>query len=95
MVSFIVRMRFVGNDHQQIRELLTQLATASRQEPGCVTYVPHFVDSDSSTVLIYEQYKDDAAAEFHRGTPHFKKYAIGGLYHRMLDRQIENLVAVA
>ncbi len=95
MVSFIVRMRFDGSDHQQIRELLTELTVASRQEPGCITYVPHFVDGDSSTVLIYEQYMDDAAAEFHRGTPHFKKYAIAGLYQRMLDRQIENLVAVA
>lgn len=95
MVSFIVRMRFDGNDHQQIREFLAELTMASRQEPGCVTYVPHFMDGDSSTVLIYEQYTDDAAAEFHRATPHFKKYAIGGLYQRMLDRQIENLVAVA
>lgn len=95
MVSFIVRMRFDGNDQQQIREMLTQLAIASRKEAGCVTYVPHFLDGDSSAVLIYEQYQDDAAAEFHRGTPHFKKYAIGGLYQRMLDRQIENLAAVA
>ncbi len=94
MVSFIVRMRFHENDLLEIRELITELAIASRREPGCVTYVPHFVDSDSSTVLIYEQYKDDAAAELHRGTPHFKKYAIGGLYQHMLDRQIENLVAV-
>ncbi len=94
MVSFIVRMRFDPNDHEQIREILTELATASRKEPGCVTYIPHFLDGDQSTVLIYEQYKDDAAAEFHRGTSHFKKYAIGGLYQRMLDRNIENLSAV-
>ena len=94
MVSFIVRMRFEQKDHEQIRAYLTELSTASRQEPGCVSYIAHFMDGDSSTALIYEQYKDDAAAEFHRGTPHFKKYAIGGLYQRMLDRQVENLVAV-
>ena len=94
MVTFTVRMRFDPQDHGHIRELLTELATASRQETGCVSYIPHFVDGDSSSVLIYEQYTDDAAASFHRSTPHFKKWAIGGLYQRMLDRQVENLAAV-
>ena len=46
-------------------------------------------------MLIYEQYRDEAAAEFHRSTPHFRQYAIGGLYQRMLDRQVETLMAVA
>jgi quinol monooxygenase YgiN len=87
-------MRFDPRDHEQIRDILTQLAAASRAEPGCVSYIPHFIDGDSNTVLIYEQYKDEAALEFHRGTPHFKKWAIGGLYQRMLDRQLETLLAV-
>ncbi len=95
MVSFTVRMRFNPNDHDQIRQLLAELAAASRQEPGCVTYIPHFIDGDPSTALIYEQYRDAAAAEFHRATPHFKKFAIGGLYQQMLDRQVEILSAIA
>lgn len=94
MVSFTVRMRFDPNHHEEIRVILTELAQASRQEPGCITYVPHFVDGDLSTVLIYEQYSDAAAAEFHRSTQHFKTYAIGGLYQRMLDRHVETLVAI-
>ena len=94
MITFTVRMRFDPDMHQHIRELLTELATASRQEPGCVSYIPHFVDGDNATVLIYEQYSDDAAAEFHRSTPHFKKFAIGGLYQHMLDRHVETLAAV-
>ncbi len=94
MVSFTVRMRFQPSDHQYIQEILTELALASRQEPGCLSYIPHFVDGDPSTVLIYEQYKDTAAAEVHRSTPHFKRYAIGGLYQRMLERHLESLSAV-
>ena len=27
-------------------------------------------------------------------TPHFHQYAIGGLYQKMLERQVENLTAV-
>ncbi len=94
MVSFIVRMRFAPEDHPQVREILRELATASRQEPGCVSYVPHFLESDADTVLIYEQYRDQAAAQAHRETEHFKRHAVGGLYQLMRERSIENLTDV-
>ncbi len=41
MVSFTVRFRFAPEDHQQLTEILRALTLASRQEPGCVSYVPH------------------------------------------------------
>lgn len=94
MVSFTVRMKFAPEDHHQVKEFLTELAKASRQESGCISYIPHFVEDDPETVMIYEQYKDEAALNFHRNTPHFQKYAIGGLYQIMRDRAIENLIAV-
>jgi quinol monooxygenase YgiN len=95
MITFTVRLRFSSDDHDEIVQILRELTRASRQEPGCVSYVPHWVESDPSTVLIYEQYRDEAAVEHHRGTPHFAKYAIGGLYQKMLDRTVEDLQAIA
>ncbi len=95
MISFTVRMRFAPEDHDEIARTLTALAHASRLEPGCISYVPHFIESDPNTVLIYEQYVDEAAIEAHRNTPHFKEHAIGGLYQRMRERSMENLTAVA
>jgi quinol monooxygenase YgiN len=94
MVSFTVRLRFDHEDHEQVTEQLRALTLASRQEPGCVSYVAHFLEADSTTVLIYEQYVNDEALEFHRNTPHFHQYAIGGFYQLMLERQIENLTAI-
>jgi quinol monooxygenase YgiN len=94
MISFTVRMRFSAADHDEIAEILRKLTEASRQEPGCVTYVPHFVEGDANTVVIYEQYADEAALDHHRNSSHFKEYAVGGLYQKMLDRQLENLTAV-
>ena len=94
MVSMIVRLRFTAEDHYDMTEVLEHLARASREEPGCVSYVPHWSDDDSHTVVIYEQYKDSAALEAHRQTPHFQKYAISGLYQRMRERTIESLTAV-
>jgi len=94
MLSFIVRMTFDPADHEAIAEILCRLTEASRKEPGCVTYIPHFVEGEGSTVVIYEQYVDEAALEFHRASPHFHRYAIGGLYQTMRDRHLENLTAV-
>jgi quinol monooxygenase YgiN len=95
MISFIVRMKFRSDDRERVAELLKGLAMASRQEPGCVHYVPHTIDGEADTVVIYEQYADQKAVEAHRGSPHFRDMVVGGLYQMMLDRQMENLVAVA
>ena len=94
MVSFTVRMQFVKDDRDRITEILRNLALASRKEPGCVTYVPHHVDGDPETVLIYEQYRDQAAVDAHRATPHFEQYAVGGLYQLMKERATETLEAI-
>jgi quinol monooxygenase YgiN len=95
MISFIVRMKFSPDDRSEIAEVLRALTLASRQEPGCISYIPHYVDGDRDTVLIYEQYRDAAAAEAHRQSPHFKQYAVGGLYQKMKDRLREDLEALA
>jgi len=95
MISFTVRMRFDPTDLDAIRANLEALTAASRQEPGCINYVAHFVADDPTTVLIYEQYLSDSALDHHRNTPHFKQHAIGGLYQYMKERHVENLAAVA
>jgi quinol monooxygenase YgiN len=95
MISFIVRLTFSPDDRAEVAEILRALTLASRQEPGCVTYIPHYLDGDRDKVLIYEQYRDEAAAEAHRQSPHFKQYAVGGLYQKMKDRAREDLAALA
>jgi quinol monooxygenase YgiN len=50
---------------------------------------------DSSLVMIYEQYRDEAALEAHRASPHFHEHAIGGLYQWMKERHVEDLNALA
>ena len=95
MISFTVRMRFDEKDRPTIEEMLRQVTPLSRQEPGCVTYIPHFVEGEPATVLIYEQYTDEAALDHHRNSPHFAQYVTGGLLQLMKDRTREMLHAVA
>ena len=94
MVSFTVRMGIPESEQEKAKEYLRILTAESRKEPGCVTYVPHFVQEGPATVLIYEQYRDEAALEYHRNTPHFRDYATNGLYKLITSRQLERLDAV-
>ena len=94
MISFTVRLQFSVEDRDEINEILCRLAEASRKEPGCLNYIPHRIDGDPEQVMIYEQYKDEAALTAHQESAHFKKYAVGGLYQKMRDRAREELHAL-
>ena len=76
MVSFIVRLTFNQEDRADVAETLRLLAAASRTEPGCVSYIPHQLEDDPNTVVIYEQYLDQKALAAHRETEHFKKHVL-------------------
>lgn len=94
MISFTVRQKFAREDRDEVAETLRLLAVASREEPGCVSYVPHLVEGDPDTVLIYEQYRDAKALEAHLESEHFKRYAVGVLSQKMRERNVETLVAL-
>lgn len=94
MISFTVRLKFAPEDRAEVTESLRLLAAASRQEPGCISYIPHHLEGDPDTVLIYEQYQDAKALEAHRASEHFKNHAVCGLYQKMRERSVENLEAL-
>lgn len=95
MISYAVHMRFPQDDSIQVLEALKSLAIASRREAGCVTFIPHQVAGDPTLIMIYEQYRDEAALEAHRASQHFHEYVVGGLYQWMKERSVENLNALA
>jgi len=94
MISFIVRLKFAPEDRDDVAETLRVLTAASRQEPGYVSYIPHHLEDDPDTVLIYEQYRDAQAQAAHRESEHFKTHAVCGLYQKMRERSVESLVAL-
>jgi quinol monooxygenase YgiN len=94
MISFTVRLKFAPEDRAEVTESLRLLAAASRQESGCISYIPHHLEGDPDTVLIYEQYQDAKALEAHRASEHFKNHAVCGLFQKMRERSVENLLAL-
>ena len=59
----------------EVAEVLAKLTEEARKEPGCVMFKVHRHRTEPRRFFIYEQYKDDAALEAHRNTPHFLQYA--------------------
>lgn len=60
----------------EVVEIFRKVQAASRQEPGCVMYVVHRHKTDPRRFFIYEQYRDDAALDAHRNSPHFQEYVV-------------------
>jgi quinol monooxygenase YgiN len=59
----------------EVEALLVKMATAVRQhEPDCLVYRPHRSTTEPASFYFYEQYRSDAAFEFHRTAPHLAGY---------------------
>jgi len=59
----------------EVTSIFAKLTEESRKESGCLMYVVHRHKTDPRRFFVYEQYKDDAALEAHRASPHFLQYA--------------------
>jgi quinol monooxygenase YgiN len=74
VVLAVTWMAKLGREAEAVA-ILEKLTGESRKEPGCVMYQVHKHKTDPRRFFIYEQYKDDAALEAHRTTPHFLQLA--------------------
>ena len=59
------------------------LVEATRKEPGCLFYTLYQSPQDPKSFIFYEEYKDDAAFDFHSNSDHFQAFA--GAIGDMLD----------
>jgi quinol monooxygenase YgiN len=64
----------------EVAEAFLKLQEASRKEPGCLMYIVHRSLAEQRRFFIYEQYRDDAAVDAHRNSPHFKQHVIEELH---------------
>ena len=77
----VLAVTWVANPGKEgeVAQIFHKLEEASRQEPGCLMYIVHRHRADPRRFFIYEQYRDDAALDAHRRSPHFQKYAVNAL----------------
>ena len=89
MIVLKVDMVVKPGTEEKCTELIRKLHEHSRKEPGCVQYAGHQSMEDPRRFMFYEVYKDQAALDAHRNSPHFKQYVNGGLDTIMESRSRE------
>jgi quinol monooxygenase YgiN len=75
MVVLAVTWMAKAGKETEVADIFSKLTAESRKEPGCAMFQVHRHRTETRRFFIYEQYKDDAALESHRATPHFLQYA--------------------
>jgi len=75
MVVLAVTWMAKTGKETEVADIFSRLTAESRKEPGCAMFQVHRHRTEPRRFFIYEQYKDDAALESHRATPHFLQYA--------------------
>jgi len=84
-VTYVIR---AGREEEAI-PLFCELGAPTRAEPGCRMYLVHRSPTDPRRFFLYEQYDDPAALDAHRASPHFSRYATGGLFPILESRSPE------
>lgn len=71
-IGILARLTIQPGKNEEFETIFKELQDAVRaNEPGNNFYSCHR-SSDENTYVVMEQYKDDAAAEAHRNSDHFK-----------------------
>ena len=83
----VVRMKAKEGEEGRALEVIRELASESRQEPGNEAYIPCQDPEDARSFFFYEQYVDKAAFEAHGASEHFQRLAVGQLWDLLEGRE--------
>ena len=83
----VVHMRAQEGKEDEAAGVMRELAAATRQEPGCIHYIPVQHNEDPRNFMFYEQYTDQAALDEHGASEHFQRLAAGHLFGLMESRE--------
>ena len=87
VVVLVARYEVRDGSVDVVAAALDEMARAvAREEPGCLVYDINQDREDPLRFLLYEVYRDQAALDFHRGTPHFRDIVEGRVAPFLQDR---------
>ena len=89
MLILVVGLTVSAGRENEVTGMFRKLEAATRQEPGCIMYIVQQSRENPRHYLVYEQYRDEAALEAHRNSPHFKEYATDGVYRFVEERKAD------
>ena len=73
-ITIVVPINAKPEFRNEVREKLLELAALTNQEAGNICYRLHQAEVDSNQFVIYEQWKDQAALDFHMNQDYLKNF---------------------
>jgi len=70
---------FPANQAEEAAKLLAFLRDGARAEAGCLSFDVSRSTEDPNVFVLYEEWRDQEALDFHYKTAHFEKYGIYGV----------------
>ena len=88
MLVNAVLYTFPDDRADEVEALFRELATATRTEPGCISYeVARGADGERGTFVLFEKWRDQAALDEHFATEHFQRLGTNGVRLLMTSRR--------
>ncbi|HEY8960242.1 putative quinol monooxygenase [Chitinophaga sp.] len=87
-VSVFARWQVKEGQLETVLALLTVAAEKSRQEPGNLFYKLHQSITDPHTLVLFEGYADEPAANAHRESAHFQEIVVGKIVPLLAGREV-------
>lgn len=73
----------------RVEAALKEMIPLSRAEDGCAMYMVSRLNDDPDQFIIYEHYRDEAAVQAHRESPHFKRIILETVLPMLEERTVE------
>jgi quinol monooxygenase YgiN len=87
MDVLVARYQVRAGAGDEVEAALREMATlVQEREPDCLRYEVNRSQDDPDEFLLYERYRDTAALEAHRETPHFKTIVEGHILPLLVRR---------
>ena len=87
MVVVVAEYTVAAGNEEKVVELLQKWAPMAREEEGCRAFIVNRSREDPRRILLYEQYADQAAFDFHTSRPEFAEIVLGQIVPLLEGRQ--------
>ena len=89
MYVIVARYNTKDETAAEVVERLTAWAKLAREEPGCRAFYVNQSAEDPRRILLYEQYDDEAAFQFHASRPEFESVVKATIWPLLESRSRE------
>jgi uncharacterized protein len=91
-LQVIARFTVTFGNELEVRSLLTQLAEATRAEPGNLSFGTYRQFDDERDVIVLERYASLEAFAAHRATAHYQDLVLGQIVPRLDSQVVETFL---